>query len=246
MTETKSPALEAAEIAKLQAEAAAAHAQAAKDAAIALKEESQAQIQALALAERQRVEELTVVQDHYVFHHTFDGRVGSDTVYGCLNTMAAWHRLHPNSAWTIDINSPGGSVISGMHLFDQLTAYSIRGGGTHHITITVRGYAASMAGILLQAADTRRIGPESFLMIHEISSVTGGKIGDIKDDVKWYEKLCERVANIFVGRAQEAAKRNPAQIEGITPAKFKKGWERTDWWIDSSESLKLGFVDEIG
>lgn len=254
MTETttpKSPALEAAEIAKLEAEAAALLAKAAQDKAITIKEQRNADVAAIQLAERVRVEELTLVQDHYQFHHTFDGPVNSSSVYGLLNTMSAWHRMHPDSDWTIDINSPGGSVISGMHLFDQLVAYSRRGGGTHHITMTVRGYAASMAGILLQTADVRRIGPESYLMIHEISAGTGGKIGEIKDDVKWYEKLCERVANIFVVRAAEAVKADkaldtPHDIKGIVLKDFKKGWERTDWWLDSIESLKLGFVDEIG
>lgn len=241
----KSPALEAAEIAKLEAEAASLKVEAVKNQAIALKESHQAAISGITLEERRRVEQLTLVQDHYVFHHAFDGVVGEASVYGCLNTMHAWHRLYPGSDWSITINSPGGSVIHGMHLFDQIVAYSKRGGGEHKITITVRGYAASMAGILLQAADVRRIGPESFLMIHEISSVTGGKIGDMKDDMKWYEKVCERIVDVFVKRAKEAAENNPV-VKGITPAVFKKGWERTDWWIDSEESLRLGFVDEIG
>lgn len=250
-TTTKSPALEAAEIAKLNAEVAALQAEAAKDTAIALKEQRNADISAITLKERERVEELTGVQDHYQFHHTFDGPVGSNSVYGLLNTMSAWHRLYPESSWTIDINSPGGSVIAGMHLFDQIVAYSIRGGGTHHITMTVRGYAASMAGILLQAADTRRIGPESYLMIHEISAGSGGKIGEIKDDVKWYEKVCQRIVDIFVERSAKAAAADkvaeaPKGIKGITSAAFKKGWTRIDWWIDSAEALKLGFVDEIG
>lgn len=245
MTDTKSPALEAAEIVKLEAEAAAASAQAAKDAAIAVKEQNNAAISAITLAERVRVEELTKVQDHYVFHHTFDGPVKPESVYGLLNSMSAWDRQNPDSAWTIDICSPGGSVISGMHLFDQIVKYSKRGGGNHHITITVRGYAASMAGILLQAADTRRIGPESYLMIHEIASGTGGKIGEIKDDVKWYEKVCSRIVDIFVERSAEASRENP-DIKPIQKAVFKKNWERIDWWLDSTESLKHGFVDEIG
>lgn len=242
---TKSPALEAAEIAKLAAEVAALQAEAAKDIALAEKESHNAAISAITLAERKRVEDLTLVQDHYQHHHVFEGAVRSDTVFGLLNTMSAWHRTDPESSWTIDMNSPGGSVIHGMHLFDQIAAYSLRGGGTHHITIAVRGYAASMGGILLQAADKRLIGREAYLMIHEISAGAGGKIGEIKDDVKWYERVCARIVDIFVARAGEAATKNDKTV-GITKAAFKKSWERTDWWLDSDESLKLGFVDAIG
>lgn len=200
----------------------------------------------ISLAEKRRAEELMKIQDHYMFHHFFDGPVNEKSVYGCLNTMNAWHRQHPDSAWEITINSPGGSVIDGMHLFDQLVTYSKRGGGNHEITITVRGYAASMGGILLQAADIRRIGRESYLMIHEISAGAGGKIGEIKDDVKWYEKVCERIVDIFVTRAAEAKANNPDKIKGITAATFKKSWERHDWWLDSDDALKHGFVDAIG
>lgn len=211
----------------------------------AIREEQQAVISGISRKERERTEELTQATDHYHFHHVFEGPVYSKTVNYALSTINAWHRLHPNSDWDIVINSPGGSVIDGMHLFDQLTAYSKRGGGNHHITMTVRGYAASMAGILLQAADVRRCGPESYVMIHEISSFAQGKIGEIQDEVKFLERMSDRVANIFVTRANEAAKGN-RKIKGISAKDFDAGWNRTDWWLDSQEALRLGFIDAIG
>ena len=257
-TEIKSPEREAMELEKMEVEIAGLKidqalkvldqdikaAELREKLAKALEAEHDATYRGIVVAEKSRSEELLKIQDHFVFHHLFDEPVDRKSVFACLNTMNMWHRQYPESDWHIEMNSPGGSVIAGMHLFDQITAYSKRGGGNHKITMTVRGYAASMAGILLQAADVRRIGPEAFLMIHEISAGTGGKIGEIKDDVKWYEKLCERVVDIFVNRSQEAAKDNPA-IKGITKAAFKKSWERIDWWVDSAESLRLGFVDEI-
>lgn len=238
-----SPAHEEALIAKLAAETEELKRQATlRDAEIrgvlaeAVKEEHQAEIAAIQLRERQRLDELTSVSDHYWFHHFFDGSVSEKTVYSCLNTLNAWHRLHPESAWDITINSPGGSVIDGMHLFDALTAFSRRGGGTHHITMTVRGYAASMGAILLQAVDRRVVGPESYLLVHEISAGASGKIGELKDDIKWYDRICDRVANIFVQRSGGK----------ISAAAFKRNWARKDWWLDSDEALKLGFVDAIG
>lgn len=201
----------------------------------AQKGQHEAVVAGIARKERERIEELTSVADHYVFHHCFDGPVGSSSVKVCLQTMDAWHRLHPDSAWTITMNSPGGSVIEGMHLFDALTSYSKRGGGTHEITMVVRGYAASMAAILLQAVDNRVIGPESYLLVHEISAGAIGKIGEMKDDMKWYERVCERIATIFIQRSNGK----------ITKAKFKANWTRKDWWLDSDEALRLGFVDAI-
>lgn len=248
MTETFTKA--EAETLKLIAEAEAAREEAAtarlnqqlraaeirKETALATTAEHDSVIRAITRTERERVEQLALIQDHYVNEHFFEGPVAVKSVYSCLNTLAAWHRVNPKCDMNITINSPGGSVIDGMHLFDQLVAYSKRGGGEHHVTITVRGFAASMGGILLQAADTRVIGRESYLMIHEISSGVGGKIGEIKDEVKWYEKVCERITDIFYERSEGK----------ITREKFKDNWERKEWWLDSKESLELGFVDRIG
>jgi len=183
-----------------------------------------------------RQERYTLAQDHYHNHMVFGADVSQKSVAAALTQLAVWDRQDPSGKWTIDINSGGGDAIAGLHLFDQLTAHSIRGGGKHHITITVRGHAASMAGILLQTADVRRIGPESWLMIHEISAGTGGKIGEMKDDMKWFELMCDRIARVFVARSKKK----------ITLDEFDKRWKDRNWWLDSKQAFDFGFVDEIG
>lgn len=207
-----------------------------KTIADALTAEHQAEVQRIYRDERKRAEDLAVIADHYVYQHYFNGPVDERSVFNALNSLAAWDRRHPECPMNITINSPGGSVIDGMHLFDQLSAHSLRGGGKHKVTITVRGYAASMAGILLQAADERVIGPESYLMIHEVSSFAAGKIGELKDEIKFLDRISERVANIFVDRSRGRT----------TMESFIHNWERKDWWLDSQQALDNGFVDRIG
>jgi len=190
-----------------------------------------------------RQEAIILAGNHH--HHVFEFStgVGEESVDQCLSQMAVWHRQDPTCPMHIIINSPGGSVISGMHLFDQLMAYSQRSWdkrnipkGEHYTTITVRGWAASMGGILVQAADHRVIGPEAYLMVHEVSSFAGGKLGDIKDEVDFLDKLTDRVTDIFIRRAKP----------GMTRAKFKKLWDRKDAYLTSEEALEYGFVDAIG
>lgn len=190
-----------------------------------------------------RQEKIVLAGNHHHYQFEFHASVYDESVEACLGQMAVWHRQDPECPMHIVFNSPGGSVIDGMHLFDQITAYSKRPWdtrdlpkGTHDTKITVRGYAASMAGILLQAADTRVIGPESYLMVHEVSTFASGKIGEIKDEVELLDKMSKRVTEIFVRRSDG----------NMTPAKFKKLWDRKDAWLTSSEALDLGFVDEIG
>lgn len=151
-------------------------------------------------------------------------------------TLDQWHRLDPNADWTLVMNSPGGSVIDGMALFDHLVAHSKRGGGTHHITIIVRGFAASMGGILLQAADHRICGPEAYVLIHKISTMTGGSLDDIEDEVKLLRLMTSRVEDIFCKRSGGK----------LSKTMLRRNWTRKDWWLDSSSAKRLGVVDAIG
>ena len=183
-----------------------------------------AEMEHTAAAERARDER------HHVYW--FTGVVSDASVKACISRLTQWDRLDSGCDIKIVFNSPGGSVIDGMALFDFITSLRAR----HHVTTEVRGYAASMAGILLQAGDHRVIGPESYLMIHEISAGAMGKIGEIKDSVKFYERIGERVIDIFVNRSGGKCSRE----------KFQKSWERIDWWLTSDEAYALGFADEIG
>ena len=225
-----------AEAAKAEAEAQAYAEEAAYKGALALKHQREADMVAIQLGHEKRDEERTLAEDWYKHVYNFEGVVDRNSVRSAIRFLRQYDRLEPECGLKIIFNRPGGSVIDGMALFDEIVTMSKRGGGSHHITTVVRGYAASMAGILLQAGDHRVSGAESYLMIHEIAAGTGGKIGEIKDDVKFYDRICDRVVDIFVERSGGK----------ISKAGFKKRWERQDWWLDSAEALKLGFIDQIG
>jgi ATP-dependent protease ClpP protease subunit len=194
-----------------------------------------AEVAEMQLAKCREDEAARVKSDDHLRVYRFAGAVTADTAAKCMRQLVLWDRLDPECDIEIVFNSPGGDVLNGMALFDQIASMSKRGGGTHEITIGTRGYAASMAGILLQAADVRWMGKQSYLMIHEISAGAGGKIGEITDAVKFYEAICARVVDIFVARSEGKCSK----------AKFVKGWLRTDWWLLSDEALKHGFVDEV-
>lgn len=183
-----------------------------------------------------RQEQFTLASDHYHHELHFACPVEAKTVEKALQQLSVWHRQDPNCDMNITINSDGGSALDGLHLFDQLWAYSIRGGGTHKVTTTVKGRAASMAAILAQAADERIIGPQSWLMIHKVSAGTSGKVGEMMNTVKFLEHMCDRIATVFVDRAN-------GKIDADT---FAKKWEHADWWLSAEQALQYGFVDRIG
>lgn len=162
--------------------------------------------------------------------YQFAGAVTESSVKSCITALTRWHRLDPGCDITIVFNSPGGSVIDGFALWDYLTYLKAEG---HYLTTVCQGMAASMGGILLQAGHTRIMGAESVLLVHEISFGVGGKMGEIEDEVAFAKMLTKRVLNIFAKRTN------------LTADQIARRWARKDWWLNSDESLRLGFVDQI-
>lgn len=197
--------------------------------------EAQADLAALRTSQALREERHFLATDDMRQKHFFVGLVDSANVGSCSQHLEFWHRLDPTCDMNIEIHSQGGNVLAGLSLFDQLTRYSKRGGGGHHLTITVHGLAASMATVLVQAADHRIIGPESFFMVHELSGNTAGKIGELQDTMNFYQKMNTRIGEIYVERSNGKC----------SAERFNTLWTRQDVWLNAQEAFDLGFVDEI-
>lgn len=190
-----------------------------------------------------RQEKINLTGNHHHKEFWFNDGVDETSVGECAAQLAVWDRLDPTCNMTVKINSPGGSVFDGLHLFDDVSAYSLRDWddrpipkGTHYTTVIGRGMAASMGGILLQAFDRRIVGPECWVLIHEISTMSVGKLSDIREDSKFWDRVADRVAEIFVRRSGGK----------ITKATFKRKWDGKEWWLSAEEALNFGFVDAIG
>ncbi len=179
---------------------------------------------------KERANDELKARDFFKYVYRFDMPVTEKSVKECEYTLNQWDRRFPGCAVTIYFTSPGGEVVAGMAFWDFLVEFKSKG---HHLTTVSQGMAASMAGILLQAGDVRVIGAESYLLIHQVQASAMGSWGDLTDRMKWLEKVQERILNIFISRSK------------LTKAAITKRWERTDWWIDSTEALKLGLVDEV-
>jgi len=217
---------------KLEAESAAFLAAARKDNAEATYSEVEAEKAEWALADLK-------AHDIYNFVYRFEGEVGEKSVDACISRLNVWRRRNPEQAITIIFSSPGGSVVPGMALYDYLT--ELRASG-HHLTTVAQGMAASMAGILLQAGDRRVIGPESWVLIHQVQASAMGSWGDLQDRMKWLEKVQDRILDIFARRAAETTGKSFSS----TRKTFATNWQRTDWWLSSDECVALGVADEIG
>lgn len=181
-----------------------------------------------AKAKRSEAEELAANKFHHVYN--FGSVVNDSSVNGCIDQLTKWTRIDGAVDIEIVFNSPGGSIIDGFALFDYIQMLRRKG---HHITTTTLGMAASMAGVLLQAGDVRRMGAEAVILIHEASFGAMGKTGEVEDTMELVKKLQKRIVKIFASRSKMSVR------------EIERRWKRKDWWITSDEALKLGLVDEV-
>lgn len=166
------------------------------------------------------------------FHHTymFDKTVEAASVTACIAQLATWSRQDSSCDIEIQINSPGGEIFSGFALIDFVRDLRQKG---HKVTTLAIGKAASMGGVVLQAGDTRAMGANALMLIHEGSLGAVGDFGEVEDRIELMKLMHERILDLFVSRSK------------VSKNFIKTHWKRKDWWLTADECLKHGFIDEI-
>ncbi len=161
---------------------------------------------------------------------TFYGEVGTVSVAKALTELGIWARRDPGQPIKLIFNSPGGSVIDGLALFDYIRELQAAG---HQVETVGLGMAASMGGVLLQAGGHRVMGPNAYMLIHEVSSLAWGNASELEDEVAFVKRLQDRILDILAERST------------LSKTQIARRWKRKDWWLDAPEALRLGFIDEI-
>lgn len=127
------------------------------------------------------------------------------------------------------INSPGGSVSDGMAIYDAMQIVK------SDVKTICLGRCSSMAAILLSGGTKgkRYITPNSEVMIHEVSTFNGGKIGDVKISYEHSNALNERIIKIL------------AENTGKDIDQIRQDIQQKDKWFNSDEALEYGLVDKL-
>lgn len=128
------------------------------------------------------------------------------------------------------ISSPGGSVTSGMVIYDMMKLIS------SPVSTICMGLAASMGSILLSAGEKGRrfIFPNGEVMIHQPS--LGGHIQGVSADMEIHAEQ--------VLRTKQMGAKILAENTGQTIERIKKDFER-DYWMDAEKSIEYGIVDKV-
>lgn len=129
---------------------------------------------------------------------------------------------------TMHIDSPGGSVKSGLSMVDVMQYVSC------DIRTVNTGMAASMGSVLLGAGTKGKRSSLRFskTMLHQSSGGAYGNIQDAEISMKEWKKTNETLFELlgeFCGKSAEQVM-NDAQ---------------RDLWLDSNQALEYGIIDEI-
>ena len=126
------------------------------------------------------------------------------------------------------INSPGGSVYSGLGVYDTMQYI------TPDVSTICIGMAASMSAVLLMAGTQgkRTALKHSRVMLHQPSGAIGGQASDIEITVGEIRKIKKNLYDIISYHSGKGIK----QVE--------KDCDR-DYWLTSEEAKEYGVVDEV-
>lgn len=163
-----------------------------------------------------------------VFRFNDEVSVHSATV--CIQHIRRMLETDRTAPIEIVFNSPGGEVFAGLELFDHLMALRAEGAV---IDTTILGMGASMAGVIPQAGRIRRIGPTALMMVHEVASLSMGKISSQEDRLEMSKLVYTKLLDILASRSK------------LTADEIRAKAERKDWWLSAQEALEYGLVDEI-
>lgn len=124
------------------------------------------------------------------------------------------------------MNSPGGSVFEGFTIFNLLKNHRAR------VHAFVDGIAASIASVILCAADTVIMRENGMVMIHDPS---GGRMGTAAEQRKLADTL-DKITDAIVQAYRTRTGKSEADLRQLMAA---------ETWFTAKEAVTAGFADRV-
>jgi ATP-dependent protease ClpP protease subunit len=131
------------------------------------------------------------------------------------------------------IDSFGGDVYSLLAMLDIIST------AVKPVATIALGKAMSCGSILLACGTEglRFVGPHATVMIHDVATVSFGKIEELKSDVGEAERLNIKIFELLNAKCGKPK----GYFQKIVAEK-----KHTNWYLDSKEVLKHGIADHVG
>ena len=126
----------------------------------------------------------------------------------------------------LHISSFGGSV------FDALTAIDVIQSCKVPVYTIIEGATASAGTLMSVVGKKRYIRPNAYMLVHQLSAGSWGKMSQLEDDFTNNKRLMEQIKTIYKEHSR-------------IPKKELNEILKHDLWWDADTCLKYGLVDEI-
>jgi ATP-dependent protease ClpP protease subunit len=126
----------------------------------------------------------------------------------------------------LHINSFGGSVFAALSTIDTIINCPVP------IVTIIEGAAASAATLISVVADYKVMTENSFMLIHQLSSSTWGKMNELEEEMENLKKLMKKIKEIY----KKNTNLDEKELDEIL---------KHDIWWDQKKCLKTGLVDKI-
>ncbi|HTR22722.1 MAG TPA: head maturation protease, ClpP-related [Terriglobales bacterium] len=126
------------------------------------------------------------------------------------------------------VNSPGGNCFDGISMYNCLLTHGAR------ITATVEGLAASIASVIIMAAERISMAQNALLMIHNpYAAVLGGDANDLRKMAATLDKVRDSMIVAYQRHAKNASKAELAAMMN------------EESWFSASEARSAGLIEEV-
>ena len=156
------------------------------------------------------------------------GQINGEMAYTVGNCLKYLDYIDSESPITLEINSPGGEVSSGLAIIDTIR-YS-----KAPVRAVVCGMAASMAALIAACCTKgmRSALPHSTIMIHQPLGGAQGQASDVLIEAKHMQRLKDRLNKIM------------AKNTGHTVEEVERDTDRNNWMF-AEEAMEYGLIDHI-
>ena len=144
-------------------------------------------------------------------------------------TLMAAHKKnkHDRNHITLHLNSPGGELYSGLAVYGVMTAIKVP------IVVVIEGIACSAASLIAMAGTKRFIHPQSFMLVHQLSSgAASGKMTEIEGTVRNLKEFAKTIRTIYLKRTTFTEE----ELDEILPQ---------DIFLNATKCKDKGLVDGI-
>lgn len=167
-------------------------------------------------------------------------KIGEVYIYGEIDDFKFWGdevtptdikeelaKLKDVNEVNVYVNSPGGGVFAGVAIYNELKRIN------KPVTSYIDGIAASIASLVVLAADRVVMPSNAMLMIHNPWSIIAGNASELRDMADKLDKITD---STLLTTYQTKTGLSEERIKNMLDA---------ETWLNGKEAVELGFADEL-